>query len=129
MSKDNQPKQTPFYKLPVYNTVRMLTIQFQLSTQKTRRTFKYGPCADVEYKLVDLMSKICFAHDYKEDKQKTIQFIQKAIDTINYIKIRIRILYDLQAIKPEGFDIITNLEADVSTQLNFWLKSEMRNKV
>jgi hypothetical protein len=137
--KNKNPKQ--FYELPVYDRARRLLVQFLLSTKKTKREFKYGVCAAICNSLVDLMSYICFAYQLKEGETKeivskindniikehktNIDFIKEAIDILNETKIKVRILLDIHELTQNGFEAISNLEADVSRQLENWLNSKI----
>ena len=116
--------QTP----PVYNKARLLVKQIIVSTKKAPREIKYGYIADTVNVGLNLMEDI-FQASRAIITSDRITYIDKAIDKLNIIKMKIRIIHDVNALSSKGFSAIINYEADVIYQLVSWKKSLINNNI
>lgn len=106
--------------LPVYNKTRQLYIQIQASTQKAPRNIRVNQLSVIENMLIDIMEHIAFANAALENPGERYRFISNAIGILHRVEIRVRILFDLNYIKKQGFNAIIKLESEVARQLNGW---------
>lgn len=121
MAKNNSKNITnTFYQLKVYKAALDLEVQLNSSTQKTKRSLKYGIVDKAHDDIIDLITKISFAHVYVNDRA---EFIKESIDLINKIKIYIRILFDVNGIVKNGFAALELCVENVSKQLDGWYNS------
>lgn len=119
-NNNNKSQGNTFYQLKVYKAAVDLERQLNLSTQKTKRSLKYGIVDRSHEEIINLITKISFAHVYINDRA---EFIKESIDLVNKIKIYIRVLYDVNGIVSNGFAALELCVENVSKQLEGWYNS------
>lgn len=114
-----------FWQLPVYNKCRQLAIQIVRSTQKTPKDIRHDYVRDLNIMVMTIMEKIAFANHADELR---VEFIDEALKILKTVKLRVRILKDLNYIKPKGFSAITAKEENVVKQLQGWKNKTIENR-
>ena len=107
-------------RLPSYNKTRELFEQFEKSTQKRPPNIKRGMCAEIENGLMHILFMISKAELLMDKPAERAEKLGEAKDTLLDIKLKIRILFDLHFIKPEGWSALMLLEDDLTAQLYSW---------
>ncbi len=105
------------HKLAVYNRARILANQIQESTRKLKRRDKYGYVDPMVLSVYRIMEYISFANERIEDR---IAFIDKALEEMDHLRIKARVLLDMKYVKPSGYDAIIREEENVVRQLKGW---------
>ena len=124
MSRQSIPKEAQMP--PVYNKARFLVRQIMESTKKAPREIKYGYIADIVNTGLRLMEDIFKASKATKDLNR-VTHIDEAISKLNDIKMKVRIIHDVNALTTKGFSAVINYEADVIYQLTSWKKSLINN--
>lgn len=114
-----------FWQLPVYNKCRQLTIQIVRSTQKTPKDIRHDYVRDLNIMVMTIMEKIAFANHADELR---VEFIDEALKILKTVKLRVRILKDLNFIKAKGFSAIIAKEESVAKQLQGWKNKTIENQ-
>lgn len=113
------------FKLPVYKAAIDLEKQFVLSTQKTPRRIKYTMVDSIYKSIIDMPVYIAFANNYGDER---LQWVEKAVRTMNDVKIHLRVMLDVRAINEHQFSVIMEKQENLSRQLNGWMKSLMKKQ-
>ena len=120
----DKPLEQWLKKMPqVYHQTRRLLLQLLASTAKASRILRYGLVADTTNLILGVMKDIAFAdkHDIKSEDRAA--FITTAQVKMDEVKVNIRVLFDVHAMKKTGFSALTDLEYNVDYQLGRWLAS------
>ena len=111
-------------KMPqVYHQTRRLLLQLLASTAKGTRILRYGLVADTANLILAVMKDIAFADKYDIRPEDRAAYIRTAQVKMDEVKVSIRVLYDIHAMKKTGFSALTDLESNVDLQLSRWLGS------
>lgn len=114
-----------FHSLPVYKAAIELERQFSASTQKAKRTLRYGKIDTLHREIVDFIVKVSFACDFECDR---VALIDEALLMMKRIKIQVRIILDLGGLTKNGFAAVVKAEEDVARQLNGWRNSLVKKE-
>lgn len=108
-------------QLPVYQKARLLVDQLHLSSKHLpvwAKKHKLQECLDAAF---DIMYFVAFANKAHTAEERA-EWLEKAIETLEQMEVKVRILHDLGYITASGFGAIIKYEANVAKQLEGWLK-------
>jgi len=110
---------TTYDNLPLYKTsYDFLLLIFHLCKQFTKE-FKYSLGDDLKKELMNLIKEIYHANG---NQQKRIEYIEKAQEHSETIRLYIRILKDLHQINVAKFTTLNEKLETISKQLSAWKK-------
>ena len=112
---------------PVYYSALRLFKQLRDSTAKTSINDKRGMIADIEGYLDEAMVASIRAYRKNCPKKSRIAFVNCALDNIDSVVVRVRILADKHVLKEQGFDALWKIEGEILSQLQSW-KSSCENE-
>lgn len=122
-----KPKEPRDDRPPVYYAACRLYQQFARSTKKSPINIKRGILAEVERLIQSIIEDTAFANELETDPAARLKWIAAALEKMNRVKISVRMIKDLQYIKPKGFSAIMNAEEKVTRQLQGWRRSTVKN--
>lgn len=108
---------------PVYNVARRLRIQLNRSTQKAPVNDKRGIIAQTERAITEIMKACLKANRCPDTPELRAAFLEKASELLIEVELNVRVMLDLNIMKPPGFDQMTRIADDIRAQLYGWLKS------
>ena len=111
-------------KLPVFNRLRMLYVQFEKSTQKAPINIKRGPIFQIETWLIEMLDNIQLAHE--SELEMRLICIRENICLLRMVKMKVRTLQWLHIIHDKAYAAIIREEENVAAQLAGWEKSIVR---
>lgn len=102
--------------LPVFKAVYVLNLYFFKLSQGFRKDYKYGLADEVRTLLTELLDLIIIANSSR-DKSPALR---KASLTIERIKFKSRLLYDLRVMKTTSHKHFTVQLIEISKQVKKW---------
>lgn len=126
MQRSAQYYNNDTWKPAAYKKAIDLHKQIIKSTQKVPINIKRGILSKIEDALIEIAANIVFADENFDDLQRRAEFIDKSLDILHEIIIRVRILKDLNYIGASGLSAISLLEENLSAQLSGWKVSTQK---
>lgn len=105
-----------FEELPVYKACYELLLTLYKDLNKLPRDIKFTILESMKNELVQVAVLICRANASRDK----LQFIQQARDLILGVKLKIRLLQDLQYINVKTFSRLAQQAESISKQLTSW---------
>ena len=103
--------------LPVFQNVYDLNLYFFKLTRGFPKDFKYGLAQEIKSLLTELLDQIIIANNSRKKSEE----LQKAIITIERIKIKVRLLHDLKIINLKSYKYFFKRLVEVTRQIERWL--------
>jgi len=109
-------------RLPLYNKVRQIFDQFEMSTRKNPVNIKRGIVAVVENQLIEVLVLLSYAEEVTGDDcaEGRMDLIDRIGAILKEVRIRIRVMHDLKFMKDTGFDALGKLQKNADDQLAGW---------
>lgn len=113
-----------YYQLDVYKaSYKLLTLIF-LHTQNLNKEYKYTFGEKIKKKAFKIL-----IHIYKANsKQNKTKQLSKAKENLEYIRLSIRLLYDLKVFNDKKVALLNLQIEDVSKQLSGWYNFEVKKE-
>jgi len=102
--------------LPLFKLVYDFILYFFKLSRGFAKDFKYGLAVELRNNLTQLLDKIIIANNL-EDKEKTLK---QAKIILEQIKLKIRILKDLDVINLKSYEFCTRYMIAIAKQVNAW---------
>ena len=102
-----------FYQLPVYGTLRKLSMQMTSSSKRAKRSIKYGKLLEVDSKIINIMELLSYVADTELELSIRINYLDKCLTFLAEIKLQNRIIYDLEGFTRRGFSLIMKREESI----------------
>ncbi len=107
-----------YYHLNVYKSSYKLLVESYKGTKNLNKEHKYTIGEKIKEKSFEVLLNIYRANKAKEK----IVFINNALDDVEFIRLSIRLLRDLNVINDTKFVNFSEIIEDVSTQFEKWGK-------
>ena len=106
--------------LPIYNSVYAINLYFFKLSRGFAKDFKYGIAQEIRSLLTELLDKVVIANN-SADPDKVIE-LKSAEVLIERIKLKYRILKDVNAVSTKRYEHFSKLLVDISKQVLAWKK-------
>jgi len=100
--------------LPVYKSIYDLIIYFHKLSRRFPKDFKYGLAQELRENLTEILDKVVIA-----SKEQTL-FEGEIL--IERVKLKIRMLKDLNVISLKSYEFVSRSLVDISKQISAWKK-------
>jgi hypothetical protein len=104
--------------LPLFKKAYDFNLYFAKLSKGLPKDFKYGLATEVRELSLSIIDNIILANNSLEKSE----FLKKILVVIERIKIKVRLLKDLNAISLKSYKFIFEKLVDISKQTNAWLK-------
>ena len=116
-----------FYQLPVYGTLRKLSMQMTSSSKRAKRSIKYGKLLEVDNKIINIMELLSYVANAELELSIRINYLDKCLTFLAEIKLENRIIYDLGGFTRRGLSLMMKREESIYRQLSGWRNSLIKN--
>ena len=116
-----------FYQLPVYGTLRKLSMQMTSSSNRAKRSIKYGKLLEINNKIINIMELLSYVDNKTLELNIRINYLDKCLTFLTEIKLENRIIYDLGGFTKKGFSLIMKYEESIYRQLSAWRNKLIKN--
>lgn len=103
--------------LPIYKSIYDLNLYFFRLARGFPKDYKYGLAQEIEGLLTKLIDHVIIANN---NLDKTDE-LKEGLVTIERIKLKVRLLHDLKAIKVGSYEFFFKQLIEVSKQFEKWL--------
>lgn len=107
-----------YYHLNVYKSSYKLLVEIYKGSKNFNKEYKYTLGEKIKERSFEVLLGIYRANKAKE---KTL-YIEKALDDVEYIRLSIRLLRDLNVLNESKFVALSKIVEDVAVQFEKWGK-------
>jgi len=112
-----------YYHLSVYKSSYKLLVEIYNNTKNVNKEYKYSIVQNIKDKSFEVLLNIYRAN---RSKDKGV-YIYQALDDVEYLRLSIRLLRDLNVLNDKKFVNIIVILEDVALQFEKWGKYEQGN--
>jgi len=104
--------------LPVYKSIYDLIIYFHKLSRRFPKDFKYGLAQELRENLTEILDKVVIANNIASKEQTLFE----GEILIERVKLKIRMLKDLNVISLKSYEFVSRSLVDISKQISAWKK-------
>ena len=104
--------------LPLFKKAYDFDLYFVKLSKGFSKDFKYGIAVEIRELCLSIIDNIILANNSLEKSE----FLKKILVSVERIKIKVRLLKDLNAISMKSYKFISEKLVDISKQTNAWQK-------
>jgi len=113
-----------YQHIPVFQAIYDLILEIHNRVDNFPRVHRYSIGEKIKNIGFDLLDLIIIANSAKDKSA----YLQKAEDTLEKLKIYIRLCFDLKILGGKGFEFLTRKLDEIGRQLNKWKEWSLKNK-
>lgn len=102
--------------LPLFNSAYNFDLYFVKLSRGFPKDFKYGLAVEIRQLCLEVIDNIILANNHEDKKE----YLQKVLTAIERIKIKIRLLKDMEIIKLSSYRFAFESLVEMSKQATAW---------